>query len=138
MYDSECFVLSIRDKCVAMSIASAFGLSSVFLALLNAPIPAAASSIVVAFSGTINSSSVAGIGAGNNFTGHMVYETSGSVLGSGPGSINYGFFQSQDGVSVVVNGFNFIGTSYLNLFLANGPNNASGMGAVDTDFLQGS
>lgn len=114
-----------------------FRLSSVFVAVLTALSPAAAGSIVVTFGGTIDSSSVAGIGIGDQFTGQMVYKTSGVLFGGGPTGTNYGFFQPQDGVSVTVDGFDFVGSSYLNMYVANGPNNGAGLGGPDADFLQG-
>jgi len=106
----------------------------VFLSTL----PAGAATIEIAFQGSVTQSSVPGIAAGDPFSGLMVYETSGTVLGGSSGYINYGFFQPADGVSIAVDGFSFAGGGYLNMFLARGPNNESDYGTVNTDILQGS
>lgn len=80
-----------------------------------------ANTITVDFSGTISTSSLAGVAVGDPFTGSMTYETTGTVLGSGPGSINYGFYQPQDGVVINVDGFTFAGSSYLNMNIVDPP-----------------
>jgi hypothetical protein len=59
------------------------------------------------------------------------------VFGDGPSGTNYGFFEPQDGVSVTVDGFDFVGASYLNMYVGKGPNNGSGYGDINADLLAG-
>jgi hypothetical protein len=91
------------------------------LAALFIVYPIFADSISVNFSGTIASSSLPGVGAGDPFSGSFTYETTGTILGSGSASINYGFFLTQDGVVINVDGFSFGGVSYLNMNITDPP-----------------
>jgi len=117
---------------------------NLILATLLALCPAGfAGSIVVDFSGTIASSSVLGIAAGDPFSGSFTYETTGTNLGSGPDSINWGFFLPQDGVVINVDGFTFDGASYLNMSIVDTPltpilDKSVDYLSVDSDFVYGS
>ncbi len=95
------------------------------LATLFALCPASfADTVVVNFSGTIASSSVPGVAIGDPFSGSFTYETTGTIFGSGPASINYGFFLPQDGVVINADGFTFGGASYLNMNIVDPPFNS--------------
>lgn len=82
--------------------------------------PLMADTISVYFSGLIFNSEIPGISVGDSFSGAMTWESSGTVLGQGGGSVNYGFFQPNDGVTVMVDGFTFSGLSFLDFFAGTG------------------
>src|SRR5258708_1071268 len=103
---------------------------------LLSSLPGRGAPITMTFSGQIFDSALAGIAVGDLFNGEMTYETTASVLGSGPPFIKYGRFVPSGGVTITVDGFTFSGASYLNLLVSNGPGGASPV--PNTDFVAGS
>lgn len=111
-------------------------LTLVAFALMGTSSWSFASTIYLSFTGTIANSSLPGVAAGDTFSGTMTYETTGTVLSSGPASINCGFFQPQDGVVINVDGYTFAGSSYLNMAIPDAPYNS--IPDTSADSLQGS
>ena len=96
-----------------------------------------AGTIEVVFSGTISISSLPGVAVGDSFSGTMTYETTpGTVFDNTATLANYGFFQPQDGVVIIVDGYTFAGSSYLNMAIDDTPDTTIPDKSVDV--LQGS